>query len=135
MRNLILLAGVSFVISGCGPSGPTPIDRHKQLIASLDEASGLLAGVTDEASAQEARPKLIAVGERIRELYKQGRIDQAGGMDPERLKYDPKYSKELKELQEALDRFGKEKARVSDVPGGVNLVRTISIYVHPDISR
>jgi hypothetical protein len=135
MRKGILLAGVFFVIGGCGPSGPTPLDRHKQLVSALDEASGLLAGVTDEASAQEARPKLIAVGERIRELYKQGRIDQAGGMDPERLKYDPKYSKELKELQEALDRFGNEKARVSKEPGGVNLVRTISVYVHPDSSR
>lgn len=135
MRKVILLAGVFFLFSGCGPSGPTPLDRHQQLIAALDEASALLAGVTDEASAQEARPKLTAVGERIRELYKQGRIDQAGGMDPERLKYDPKYARELKELQEALDRFGKEKARVSDVPGGVNLVRTISVYVHPDLSR
>lgn len=122
-------------MSGCGPSAPTPLDRHKQLVAALDEASALLAGVTDEAAAQETRPKLTAVGERIRDLYKQGRLDKAGGMDPERLNYDPKYAQQLKELQEAHDRFGKEKARVSDVPGGVNLVRTISVYVTPESSR
>ncbi|MBL8798866.1 MAG: hypothetical protein JNM56_33590 [Planctomycetia bacterium] len=138
MRNLILWAGLfslTCLVGGCGSSGPTPQDRHKQVIAALDEATAVLATVTDEASAQEAKPKLTAIGERIRELYKQGRIDKAGGMDFEQQRYDPKYAAELKELQAAHERFGQEKARVSAVPGGVQLVRTISIYVTPDFSR
>jgi hypothetical protein len=130
MKKAILAASLMGLLGGCSSANPS-LERHQQLVAALNEAADILATVTDDASAKEARPRLVAVGERIRELYRAQRVSKDTGMDLETLKYDKKYAKELDEATAARDRYGKEAARVSDVPGGVNLVRTMTGYIYP----
>src|SRR5437016_4527810 len=92
---LASLAGACLGLAGCG--GNPSLERHQKLVAAFNEATDLLAGVTDEASAKEARGKLDDVGKRIRELYREQRLARDTGMDLENMKYDKKYAKEQDE--------------------------------------
>jgi hypothetical protein len=130
---LVLLFPLVFLV-GCG--GNPSVARHKQFVAALNEATDVMATVTDEASAKEARPRLVEIGERIRNQYRDARLAKDPGMDLETFKYDAaKYGKEFEEFKAARDRYGKEQARVSDVPGGINLVRTFNLYLYPNTAR
>lgn len=135
-KLLIPLALACLSAAGCAGGNPA-LERHLQLVAAYNEASDLLAGVTDEASAKEARGKLEEVGQRIRDLYRIQRLSRDTGMDLENLKYDKKYAKEQDEVMAARDRYGKESARVlAEVPGsGALLVRTMSGYIYPSTVR
>ena len=121
---------------GCG-SGNQSLERHTQFVGALNEASDILASVTDDAGAKDARAKLVPVGEKIRELYLTQRISKDTGMDLENLKYDKQYVKEQEIVTAARDRYGKEAARVLALegPNGTNLVRTMSGYIYPSTAR
>jgi len=138
VNKFIVLAslGVCLLGAGCGGGKPS-LERHQKLVAALNEASDIMAGVTDEASTKDARGKLDDVGKRIRELYREQRLSKDTAMDLENLKYDKKFAKEEEEVTAARDRYGKESARVlADVPAsGAILVRTMSGYIYPSTAR
>lgn len=131
MRKPLFL--VVLLAAGCG--GNPSQDRHKSLVTAINEAVDILTTVNDKESADQARPKVMEVGERIRELYKQGRHAKDTARDLENMKYAKELAKEQAELEAARDRYGKEAARVSDVPGGVQLVRTMTGYIYPSSVR
>ncbi len=136
MRNWLLMGLCCVGIAGCGGGNPN-LERHQQMVAAINEATDILATVNDAETAKEAKPRLVAVGERIRELYRAQRVSKATGMDLENAKYDKKYGKELDEVKAARDRFGQESARVLSLPTpeGAILVRTINSYVSPSTVR
>jgi hypothetical protein len=135
MPRLMLVAMICAGLAGCG--GNPSLERHQQLVALLNEVTDILATVNDKASADEARPKLVSVGEKIREVYRTQRLSKDTGMDLENIKYDKKYAKELEEVNAAREGYGKESARVLSLPTpeGAILVRTINAYVYPSTVR
>lgn len=98
-------------VTGCGPSDP-----HERVIEGridcMEEATEILATVTDKASAEAAKPKLDAIDKRTRALVKQedevGKPDEAKG---KALK--EKYEERLKEIMKKMDR---EMDRVRRTP-------------------
>lgn len=94
-------------LSGCGSSDP-----HEQaiveMIDTMEEMSGILATVTDEASAEAAKPKLEAVSKRMQaskdNMEKIGKPDKA---KEEALK--EKYEERMKEV---MGKMMKESMRV-----------------------
>jgi hypothetical protein len=136
MRMLFLPAMCCLGLIGCG-GGNQSMERHQQLVASINEATDILATVNDADTAKEAKPKLVTVGEKIRDLYRTQRLAKDSGMDLENRKYDKKYGKELDEVNAAIERFGKESARVLSLPTpeGAILVRTINGYVYNSTVR
>jgi hypothetical protein len=101
VRKLGLLAVCCVGLAGCG--GNPSLDRHQQFVASLNEATEILATVNDADSAREARPKLEEVGKKIRELYRTQRDSKDTAIDLENLKYDKKYGKEVEEVKAARE--------------------------------
>ncbi len=135
MLRVALMAILCMVLVGCG-ANPS-MERHQQLVAAIHEASDILATVNDGETAKEAKPKLVAVGEKIRDLYRTQRASKDTAFDLETVKYDKKYGKEQDELTAARDRYGKEAARVLSLPTseGAILFRTINQYVYPSTIR
>jgi hypothetical protein len=131
VRKLGLLLFCCVGLAGCG--GNPSLDRHQQFVASLNEATEILATVNDADSAREARPTLEEVGKKIRELYRTQRDSKDTAINLENLKY----GKEVEEVKAARERYGKESARVLSLPTpeGAILVRTINSYVYPSSVR
>jgi hypothetical protein len=130
----VFLLGLALGLAGCG--GPDPsLQRHDKLLAAFNDAADLLGSVTDQDKVKEVQPKLMAVGERIRELYREARIAKDTAMDLENLKFHEKYGQQLKEMKAAQDRYFKEIERVSTVPGGDRLVKTMANYTSTSTPR
>ena len=63
-------------LGGCGK--PTPESLAKDVVGKMNDLTGILKGVTDEASAKIAAPKLKAVGEEMQKIQEQA----YGGLNP-----------------------------------------------------
>ena len=105
----------------------------------LGEATSALAGVKDQASAQSARPALIAIAKRLREPYDKAMTamsNDPGAMqrafdealaeslrNPEKARAEAeRHEKELLPVKLAMDDLITEAARVTNVPGGKELL-------------
>ena len=92
---------------GCGPSDP-----HEKAIVEMmecmEEMTEILAGVTDKASAEAAKPKLKAVNDRMTASKKN--MDEIGKPDEAKEKMlKEKYEGRMKEM---MPRMMKESMRV-----------------------
>jgi hypothetical protein len=83
---LPLLAGLAFVLSGCGGGQAHNVRLLKQWSAHCKEAADLLAGVKDVASAKATLPRLKAalqamdeVGAQLEESYDPTEVDPWDG--------------------------------------------------------
>jgi hypothetical protein len=108
----------------------------------LDEATAALAGVTDQASADAAKPRLLRTAQRLREFHEKDMAALKKGLkkleedpdairraveeamkNPEKAKAQTeKAQKEQLPLLEAQQRLMKEVMRVQKVPGGNELL-------------
>jgi hypothetical protein len=102
-RLLCVLAVSTFVLcvsSGCD-SKPTHESVLKDSIAKLKEVATILEGVTDEASAQAAKPKLQAISTQLKELKtKMDQLPKPSADEEKRLK--EKYEPQMKEMMPKL---------------------------------
>ncbi|MCP4377663.1 MAG: hypothetical protein GY794_15995 [bacterium] len=92
---------------GCGPSDP----HEKAVVDMMDcmeEMADVLATVTDEASAEEAKPKLEAVAERMQTLKKD--MDKLG--EPDKEKEEALKEKYEERMKEVTKKMMKENMRV-----------------------
>jgi len=113
-RVLILVAAVALPcsLSGCG--GDTRSSLMKQLVATVNEVADTLATIKDQASAEAAKPKLKALGERYRDIDKRGKALKEPTPE-EKTALEKEYAEPLKS---AYGRLLSEMLRVAFVPGG-----------------
>jgi hypothetical protein len=143
--KIALFAGIGLLLLGGAGVGVyflvTRVGGNPQARA-FDDATAILTGVTDQASAQAARAALVAVGTRLREMHDKQMADLKKGLDhlnrdpaaiqrafdeamrnPEKARADAeRMENEHRPMKEALARLTKEASRVSKVPGGKELL-------------
>jgi len=147
LKIVLILGVVLFLLVGVSVGGyflvttllVSPAQARARI---LDEATAALAGVKDQASATAARPKLVRVGERLKELHAKDLAELEKGLkkladDPDMVKNamdeamrNPdkaraqmeKIEKEQRPLREAMQKMIVEATRVSKVPGGPELL-------------
>jgi hypothetical protein len=74
MRRRATIGVVLFLLgsaAGCGPSGLDGL--FKETLSLIGEATDLLKGIKDEASAKAAMPRLEKIGDRAAELTRQAK--------------------------------------------------------------
>jgi len=113
IKKLTILALVLSLapLSGCGPSDP----HEKVMVDMLDcmeEVTEVLAGVTDKASAEAAKPKLEAFGERMKGIQKD--MEEVG--EPDKEKEEALKEKYEKRMKEVMGKFMKEGMRIGMNP-------------------
>jgi hypothetical protein len=68
LRALMLM--MAAVLVGCGGGGDTPESLGKEMMGNFRKMAEILEGVTDEASAKAAVPKIEAVRASMRDIAK-----------------------------------------------------------------
>ncbi len=61
------------LVAGCSPAAPTHQALFDQMMASMDEMGTILSGITDEASAIAAKPKMEALAKTLSSIRDQGK--------------------------------------------------------------
>lgn len=102
------LAAVLAFAAGCD-SGPTHESVTKDSLAAMEEMTTALKAVQDEASAAAAKPKLQAIGERMRKLKEQS--DKLGKPSADadatiKKEYEPRMRKAMSDLLGETMRVG-----------------------------
>ena len=122
--------GVYFLVTKVGSGGASD-----PRVSALEEAKAILAGVKDQASAQAAKPALVAVGKRLREPYDKamaalaqdpgaiGRAFEEAKRNPGNARAESaRYEREQEAAKKAMDDLIPEAVRVNKVPGGKELL-------------
>jgi outer membrane murein-binding lipoprotein Lpp len=109
-------------LAGCSSSSSAR-DRQRAQINAMNEITDLLATVHDEATAQAAKPKLIAAAERLKQLqteYKQFVTEEL--KKGKQLKFQEP-DKNATDMMAAMQRYSAEMQRLQTVPGGIDLMK------------
>jgi hypothetical protein len=85
--------------------------------AIYNEVTGILVTIKDKASAEAAKPKLKAAGEKLRKHLEEA----LKTLDPTKLPTAPETA--LKKLKEAHEKMGVEMERVAGVEGGPDAIK------------
>jgi len=108
VRLLPVLALAALVVCGC-ESKPTHESVMKESIDKMKEFASILEGVTDESSAQAAKPKLQAIGAEMKEL--KAKSEKLGKLPPDeekrlKAKYEPQVKELMPKLMSQMMRIG-----------------------------
>jgi hypothetical protein len=104
--GLVSLAVLMLALVGCD-SKPTHESLAQEAIGKMNEMAGVLEGVTDEASAKAAKPKLQAIDASMKELKaKEEKLGKLSADEEKRLKekYEPQMEEAMKKL---IAQFGR----------------------------
>ncbi len=71
MKSMLMIVLIATALTGCG--GETAEDVAKDMAANMKEMAAILNGVTDEASAKAAVPKIDAVRAKMRDCAKRAK--------------------------------------------------------------
>jgi hypothetical protein len=100
------------VLAGCGSKGDTAESVSKEIVANFQELGAILEGVTDEASAKAAVPKIEAVRAKMRDAAR--RAKTVPKIDAETEKKIAESTE--KDMMAAIETIGAAKARLSAQP-------------------
>jgi hypothetical protein len=101
------------LIAVCGCGGVGHDDLIKEQIRSIDEAAAILEGVTDAASAQTARPKLLKiVADMKQQNARARRLTPTNAEDLARITANNESAS-----QAALERLNDAARKAADQPG------------------
>lgn len=97
-------------MAGCSPAAPTHQGLFDQMPVSMDQMGTILAGITDEASANAAKPKMEALAKSINSLKEKGK---ALGDPPADLKakIDNQFAEKQKEMASKMATFAMNAAK------------------------
>jgi hypothetical protein len=119
MNRRILIAVGLLALAGCG----SPRDAlTREAVAATNEAADALAEVTDQETADAARPKLKEIGERLRRAKE--RIEGLGKPSEDQAAALKRRHDDA--MKEALGKLYKESLRVAQLPGGPDLLKEIA---------
>jgi len=130
MKNVMSLTVFVLVIAGL-PAGDAPLSHEevvKQMLASMDKITTTLTSITNEESAEAAKPGLRkAAKEWVALRAKVEKLPPPPREEKERL------DKEYKEkLVTANKKLTAEKTRVDNIPGGPEALKEIrSVFAKP----
>jgi hypothetical protein len=104
------------MVTGCGGSSVSGI------ASGYNEAADIMATVKDEASLNEAKPKLMKAAERIRTaMLSAAKDNPSGSWTPE----------QQKTIQQAKDKFDAQAKRIAAIPGGTQVVMDVGMAMLP----
>ena len=119
--GIALLALGGMVVLGQGGAASPYEGVIKEMIAALDNLTGVLGTIKDEPSAKAARPDLKKVADQLNGIKKKAE----GLKQPEKAEKD-RLDKEYKaKLDASVRKLVAEVARVKGVPGGPEAVKEI----------
>lgn len=73
MKNLLLMLALALSLVACGGGGDSAEKVFADMTANMQEMSAIMAGVTDEASAKAAVPRIEAVRAKMRDCARRAR--------------------------------------------------------------
>ncbi len=137
LAALAIITVVVFLVVSGGKGSPA-----QARAGVVNEATALLAGVKDQAGAQDTKPRLVAVGERLHKFHLQDKAALEEGLkkmrdnpkaiedaikeamrNPDKGKAQmEKMEAERRPYKEAITNLTKEATRVAKVPGGKELL-------------
>ncbi len=89
---------------GCSGAAPTHQDLFDQMMGSMDQMGTIFAGITDEASANAAKPKMEALAKTINDIKEKGKA--LGDPPPDlKAKLDKLLAEKQKEMQAKMMTF------------------------------
>jgi uncharacterized coiled-coil protein SlyX len=98
MAGVVMVLIALAMVSGCGDKYDSAM---KEQIGHLKEMNAVLAQVTDEASLEDAQPKLERISKKMKALSE--RLKEMGQpSDKRQAELQEKYGPELKELSKKL---------------------------------
>jgi hypothetical protein len=121
-RRVVFAALLVFGVGGCGSSEER---LAKDQLSTMREMTTLLEGITDDASAQTALPKLEKAATRLGAINEKlaSRKPESEAKPMERLK-DPQTQQQIRELTEAgLKLMAAQMQAVTRVPGKAEQIR------------
>jgi hypothetical protein len=97
--RISMFAILGLLLAACGGGIHTHEDAMEAQIDLMEDMVEILKGVTDEASAKKAEPKMEALGKRAMEIAQQ--VQKLPQPDLEEMKkVQEKHAKRLRELQQ-----------------------------------
>lgn len=118
----LALAAVPLAV-GAGRAGTDHAAVAKEMLATLGDVVKTLRGISNEATANAARPDLKKAGLKLDELRRKARaLKQPTKEEKEKLERDfqPKFDEVLRDLR-------LETVRVKGLPGGAEAVKEIAL--------
>ncbi len=121
-----MICGTVLVALAVVYAGQPATESHeaivKDMLATLGQAAKVLAGITDEGSANAARPDLKKIGQHLSELRK-----KADAVKPPTKKEKDRLETEYREkFEDVLKKLRTESFRVKGIPGGAEAVKEIA---------
>jgi hypothetical protein len=120
--GVLALAALLFVLDAAR-AGADHAAVAKDMLATLGDVVKTLRGISDEATANAARPDLKKAGLKLDELRRKARaLKQPTQEEKEKLERDfqPKFDEVLRDLR-------LESVRVKGLPGGAEAVKEIAL--------
>jgi hypothetical protein len=117
MKYLLLAAlpVLSLFLCGCGDSAES---LAGDMVDVIDDMNDILASVVDRKTAEQAAPKLEALGLKMQEITK--KLEEIEKPDLDDM---IETTKEIeKEMQEAMSRWMRELQRISQIPDAMELL-------------
>ena len=118
----VLGAAVLIALGEGGEAGSPHEAVVKEMLRTLEQVTGVLGKISDEASAEAARPELRAADKRMLQLRKKAKeLKQPSKEEKDRLAREYRAR-----FEDALKKLRAEVIRVKGIPGGDAAVKELS---------
>jgi hypothetical protein len=128
----VSVLGVALVLTAALPArgqekAPSYEAVTKEMLAAVQQMTGVLMQVRDSDSAREARPKLRVAVEHFLTVRKQSE----GLRQPDQKERDRVARAYERKFAEAINSFREQRSRVGTVPGGRDTLRELAPLERP----
>lgn len=116
-------------LAGCGGGGDTAESVSKEIAANMKEMGEILTGITDEASAKAAVPKIEAVRAKMRDAGKRAKsVPKIDAATEKRIEEASRQS-----MTEAMESIGAAKARLMSRPELLEIIEPAMQNMQDDL--
>jgi hypothetical protein len=122
--SALVLTVACGLASGCGKARSTDPTGTQEVVKYYTELNGVLAKIKDKQSAEDARPKLRELAERLKNAGEEDRkLEEAAREDPS-IELHTRSEAQQKRINDLLMQYRLQRARIiKDVEGGEELFK------------